>query len=439
MCHHACVSQCATTAHSRARVALVAIACGAVLVVYLVRLLGMGHTEVVRSDYLATQTAGVIVAGGQGSQLYVDQVQGPVYTRLVGGDHTGDLLFNHAPLTAAMNAPISQLDPLTGHLVWSLFQFLLVVIACGVVATVAPWPKRTPRLLPVAATLVALVGAGTLPMLTEGQDLGTITLGLALAYAAWRCNRLGVGAAALVAGAAVAKPHLALGLVAFMVGWRDRRILVGALVGALAVVAVSMMAVGWTGCVAFVETAVRSNGLWTRSQFLGLAGLAAGWFGEGVAANVVAVVCSVAALVLAAALGVMVRRDRARLGPALIGATLLSLLASPHTLAHDLTLLAPMLVVALAEAAQRARSSAWPDRLTLRMLMVWMLIIAATGIDSTIALPAAVGRLTPLALTAASLLATRGACSVTVSHADSAPMVKSGLHAIEAVPVRIRR
>jgi hypothetical protein len=70
---------------------------GAVLVVYLVRLLAMGHTEVVRSDYLATQTAGVIIADGQGSRLYVDQVQGPVYARLAGGDHTGDLLFNHAP------------------------------------------------------------------------------------------------------------------------------------------------------------------------------------------------------------------------------------------------------------------------------------------------------------------------------------------------------
>jgi hypothetical protein len=62
---------------------------------------------VVRSDYLATQTGGVIVADGQGSRLYVDQVQGPVYARLVGGDRTGDLLFNHAPLTAVMNAPIS--------------------------------------------------------------------------------------------------------------------------------------------------------------------------------------------------------------------------------------------------------------------------------------------------------------------------------------------
>lgn len=406
---------------------LVAVVCFAVLVVYLVRLVGMGHREVVRSDYLATQAAGIIVAQGHGSQLYLDQVQGPVYARLVGGDHTGDLLFNHAPLNAAMVAPISRLDPVTGHLLWSLFQFLLVVVGCGVVAIVAPWPRGAPRLLPVAAVLVALVGAGTVPMLTEGQDLGVITLGLAIAYAAWRYDRLGLGAAALVAGAAVAKPHLALGLVAFMMGWRHRRIVVGALAGGVAVGAVSLMVVGWTGCEAFIETAVRSNGLWSQSQFLGSTGLFARWFGEGVAANVVAAICSLAALVFAGVLGTVVRRDRSRLGPALVSATLLSLLASPHTLSHDLTLLAPMLVVALAEAARRSGTSAWPDPLTRKVLIVWLSIIVAAGIDTTVTLPAAVGRLTPFALLAAAVVAARVALAGGIVHVDPAPRVHGSL------------
>ena len=398
---------------------------GAVLVIYLVRLLAMGHTEVVRSDYLATQTAGVIIADGQGSQLYVDQVQGPVYARLAGGDHTGDLLFNHAPLTAVMNAPISGLDPVSGHLLWSLFQFLLVVIACAVVAMVAPWPKRTPRLLPVAATLVALAGAGTLPMLTEGQELGTITLGLALAYAAWRSDRLGMGSAALVAGAAIAKPHLALGLVAFMAGWRDRRIIAGALVGALVAGSLSVMAVGWTACVAFIETAIRSNSLSPHAQLLGFNGLFAAWFNDGVAATVLGDICSVAALGLAVALGTAVRRDRSRLGPALIGATLLSLLASPHTFSHDLTLLAPMLVLAVAEAARGSQSAAWPARPTRRVLAVWLLIIAASGIDSSVALPAALGRLSPLALMVGATMAAKATWPSRPSRADFGPTVQT--------------
>lgn len=388
------------------------------MVVYMVRLFGMGHAEVVRSDYLATQTAGVIVADGDGPRLYVDNIQGPVYSRLSGGDHSGDLLFNHAPLTAVMAAPISGLDPVTGHLLWSLLQFLLVVIGCGVVAIVAPWPRWAPRLLPLAAMLVALVGAGTLPMLTEGQNLGTLTLGLSLAYAAWRHDRLGAGASALVAGAAIAKPHLGLGLVAFMVGWRDRRVLGGALVGAAAVAAVSMLAVGWTGSFGFVETLFRSNGTFPQSLFVGFTGLAVSWLGAGVVANTVAAMGSVAAIVVAGLLGDMVRRDRARLGPALIGATMLSLLASPHTFVHDLPLLAPMVVVAFAEAARRSRSVGWPDALSVRVLIGWLLLVAAGGLDATVALPVAVGRLTPVVLIAAAVVAV----GVTLSS-------KSGLHA----------
>jgi hypothetical protein len=416
------VSQWAARARSQQRLALVATLCGAVLVVYLIRLIGMGHTEVVRSDYLSAQTGGVLVAEGGGSQLYVDAAQAPVYARLVGGDHTGDLLFNHAPLTAVMDAPISGLDPVSGHRLWSLFQFLLVTIGCGVVAMAAPWPKRTPRLLPVAATLAALVGGGTLPMLTAGQDLGTITLGLALAYVAWQRGRLGIGAAVLVAGAAIAKPHLALGLLAFMAGWRDRRILWGALVGGLSAVSVSVLAVGWTACIAFVETAIRSNGL-PQANFVGFTGLFASWFGEGAGANVIAIVCGAGVLALAVALGVAVRRDRSRLGPALIAATLLSLLASPHTFVHDLTLLAPMMVVALAEAARRAGSGAWPARATQAVLALWLLLILAVAIDSDVILPPAVGRFTPLVLILAAAVACRAVWRARLPVAGPAPRV----------------
>lgn len=385
--------------------------CSAVLAVYLVRLFGIGHVEVVRSDYLSTQAAGVAIAGGQGHELYVDQTMGPIYNRLAAGDHTDDqLVFNHAPLTAAMNAPISGLDPVSAHVLWSVLQLLLVVGGCAVVAMVAPWPKRTPRALPTAACLVALVGAGTLPMLTEGQDLGTITLGLGLAYAAWRYDRLGAGAAVLVAGAAIAKPHLAVGLVAFMVGWRDRRIIIGTLVGATVVLAVSLAVVGWSGFVGFLGTAVRSNSVLPQSYLVGFTGLVTSWFGDGVVAKVLAGGCSLAVLALAGALGDLVRRDRSRLGPALIGATLLSLLASPHTFVHDLTLLAPMLVVALAEAARRtAGSSVWPNRGTVRVLTVWMLIVVTAGLDSTVTLPAALGRLTTFSLVATALLAASAA------------------------------
>jgi hypothetical protein len=209
-----------------------------------------------------------------------------------------------------------------------------------------------------------------------------------------------------VAGAAIAKPHLALGLLAFMAGWRDRRILWGALAGGLSAVAASVLAVGWTAGMAFVETAIRSNGL-PQGNFVGLTGLFASWFGEGTGATVMASICGAGAVALAVALGVAVRRDRSRLGPALIAATLLSLLASPHTFVHDLTLLAPMMVVALAEAARRAVSGAWPARASQAVVALWLLLVLAAAIDSAVLLPPAVGRLTPLVLIVAAAVACR--------------------------------
>jgi hypothetical protein len=144
-----------------------------------------------------------------------------------------------------------------------------------------------------------------------------------------------------------------------------------------------------------------------HSQFTGFTGLFSSWFGDGTVATVLADAAGVAALAIAVVLGVAVRRDRSRLGPALIAATTLSLLASPHTLAHDLTLLAPMLVVAVAEAAQRAGSYAWPQRPVRLILAVWLMIVAAAGLDSAVAMPAVLGRLTPLVLALATYIPAR--------------------------------
>ena len=109
----------------------------------------------------------------------------------------------------------------------------------------------------------------------------------------------------------------------------------------------------------------------------------------------------------------------------MIGATLLSLLASPHTFSHDLTLLAPMLVLAVAEAARGSQSAAWPARPTRRVLAVWLLIIAASGIDSSVALPAALGRLSPLALMVGATMAAKATWPSRPSRADFGPTVQT--------------
>jgi hypothetical protein len=366
------------------------------IAVYVARFATMSRAEVLRSDYLPLDAAGHILRAGLGGQLYVDGVQGPIYAALSAGDHTGDLLFNHAPISAFLAVPFSLLGPTQGHALWSLVQLAMVAVGCVFAARGAPWPKQTSRAVVAATVLVALAGAGTLPLLLEGQGVGEITLGLGAAYWLWRRGHLGLGAWALVMGAAVAKPHLALGLTAFLLGWRERRLLLGVVAGAVTAIGLSVLIVGGDGVVGFLQTAVRSTGLFPAAQQLGFTGFFATLFGQGVPADVASVVCIVLALAGCVVLGGMVRHDPSKLEFALMAACALSLASAPHLLNHDLVLLAPMLVITVAAAARREAGMArWPGRTVRAALQLWVLLLIAAGADSTLALPI---KLTPVVL-----------------------------------------
>lgn len=369
---------------------------GSLCLLYLARFATMSRVEVLRSDYLIVDTAGTLWRHGLGAQLYVDQVQGPVYSALAAGDHSGDLLFNHAPLSAVLAAPFSLLDQVGGHALWSIAQLAMVVAACMLVARAAPWPSRIPRLTVAAAVAVALAGAGTLGLVLQGQEVGEITLGLGAAYVLWRRNRLAWGGAALVFGAALAKPHLALGLLALLIGWRERRVIAGALAGGVAALLLSVVLVGWSSVLGFVEAAVRSLGLYPATAQSGFTGFFSTLLGPGAPAMAASAVCSVLALGCCVALGARIRQDRGRLELAVAGATALSLLVAPHLLTHDLVLLAPAALMTLAAATARDPvTAAWPGRRVRVILETWLVLLIASGLDTVVTLPV---KLTPVAL-----------------------------------------
>lgn len=389
------VSAASTRREYRGGVTLL-LAAASLLALYIARLATMSRVEVLRSDYLQFDAAGHLVRSGLGAQLYVDSVQGSVYSMLAAGDHNGDLLFNHAPLSAALAVPFSVLGQVEGHTLWSIAQLIMLAVACALVARAAPWPHGTGRLAIAAAVLVALAGAGTLPLLLQGQQVGEIALGLGAAYYLWRRQRLAWGGAALVFGAAVAKPHLALGLLAFLIGWRDRRVLAGAIAGAVVVLGASVLVVGWHGVVGFVATAVRSVGLYPATQQFGFTGFFSSLFGTGALAMAAGATCSLLALAGCLLLGSSLRRDRSRLELALTSATALSVAAAPHLLAHDLSVLAPMFVAMVAAAGARDRSSGeWPGRNVRAALQLWAMLVVAAGLDVAAVLPV---KLTPVAL-----------------------------------------
>src|SRR6202011_2505487 len=125
------------------------------------------------------------------------------------------------------------------------------------------------------------------------------------------------GGAVLAATAAIAKPHLAVGLAALLLGWRDRRVLSGAALGLGVVALASLASVGPAGLGGFAGAVARDAGRWPLASLLGFTGLTGSWLGNGAAAELLAAAGSVAALGGCLVLGHRLRRDCGALEPCL--------------------------------------------------------------------------------------------------------------------------
>ncbi|HEX6538714.1 MAG TPA: hypothetical protein VF155_06015, partial [Candidatus Dormibacteraeota bacterium] len=92
----------------------------------------------------------------------------------------------------------------------------------------------------------------------------------------------------------------------------------------------------------------------------------------------------------------------ALLEPAFLGAVTLSLWASPHLLGHDLVLLAPPLVAALAWSMDRdlAGARTWPGPVSAALVAGWVALSLASASDLGQGWVGAPGRLTPWVLLA---------------------------------------
>ena len=127
-------------------------------------------------------------------------------------------------------------------------------------------------------------------------------------------------------------------------------------------------------------------------------GLATSWLGTGVGATAFGLAGSLVALAGCAVLGARSAGRPMRLEAALAGALALSLVASPHLLAHDLVLLAPAFVWCLAQAAAADGTAAWPGQAAGRLLTGWVGLNLLVDLDTGNSAPAPPGRLVPWAL-----------------------------------------
>jgi hypothetical protein len=386
----------------RVRTLLAGAACAAIVVAYLGLWLGIGAFQIGRSDFTSTYVGATLLREGHGAAMYDEALQAPLHASLIAPDREGNLPFVNPPLAAALALPVSLLSLQGAYRLWSILQFALLVISVVVAIRGSPGWRELPGLTLAAIGLAALACLGTWATLLLGQWDGVSALGLAIAYWSLRRHRPATAGAVLAVSSLIAKPHLALGLAAFVLGWRDRRLIGGAVAGLVAAVALSLLVAGPGGVGGFVGAAIHSTTRWQLANMVSLVGIGGAIAGNGTAAHLVAGVAELAAVAVAAVLGSMVRSRPARLEAALAGAAVLSLLASPHAYWDDLALLVPAAAWSLtALAARRAEFGS----LTSTVIAVWVAISLAGYLDIATGAAVPLGLLTPWTLIAAAVLA----------------------------------
>lgn len=343
----------------------------ALLLAYVLIWARLPTADIDRSDFTSSYVAGLLLRHPGGTAVYDAATQTAVRDRLIAPVRNGTVPFVDAPPAALLVAPVTWLDLVPAYRLWTALSLALLVLAVVVAVRSASWPETTPRIWRVATGLAAMASMGTWTLLLQGQWTSLTALGLALAYRDWRHGHEARGAVILVLAAGIAKPHLALGLAAFLLGWGHRRVILGAVGGIAGIAVASVVAVGTAGVLAFAGLATAQGGAWDLRRMLSFIAIPGSIAGNGTISEAIGLAGTAAAAVVAWRLGVLARRHPDRFDRALIAAAVLSLLGAPHAYAQDLVMLAPVLIWAVAIAAERRMA----------VVTLWALITAAAFVD----------------------------------------------------------
>lgn len=297
-------------------------------------------------DFSSNYTGATIIRDGRAAQVYDWGLQQSVATPLM-APYRLTLPFDQVALGATALVPLTFL-PLPGaFVVWIALQFLLVLSAVVIAVRAAPGAKGRTLMAGAAIAGIALTTVGLDSLIGVGQSTGVNAFGLAMACRCWRRGSDAAGGAWLAGSIALFKPHLGLGLAAFLLAWGNRRALLGALVAGGASLAALLVVVSPAGVLAML-----SDGALVRYSQLGGASFMAlptMWFGDGALSFAAGIAGGCIGVLLCALLGRRVRRGRSAMGPALAAAAALSLLAAPHAFLYDTVMLAPAVAWSLAE------------------------------------------------------------------------------------------
>jgi hypothetical protein len=323
-----------------------------------------GTTPQHAADFSSTYTAAVIVRSGDIGHMYAAQEQARVGAEVLAPGQLA-LPYSEMPAGAVLAVPLTLLPLSLAFRVWAALQLMLVVVAAVIAARAAPSmrPVTARRLLlPIA---IAVAGAGTANLIDVGQWTGVNALGLALAYRSWRNGSYAGGSIWLTLTALMAKPHLAVGLFIFLLGWGNRRAIVAAVVTGAAVLLSFVAIVGVSG----LRDAVMLSAGYSARGGTTLLSLASMWYDDTAATFAIGLMACAAALVLCFLIGRRARDPR-WFGAALAAAAALSLLATPHAFLYDQVMLVPAVAWWLVSLGSQPAAARIRSRLTVALLWI---------------------------------------------------------------------
>jgi preprotein translocase subunit SecG len=327
------------------------------------------------SDFTINYSAGVLLREGHLAAPY-DQAQlGAVMGRVAPDGAIDPRLPFSLPLAAAL--PYAALSLLPVEVAFRLNQLIsaaLLLIGMLLLQRAAPTlpsPASGGGKFPLRLAVVGLLAAvPTWGAFTEGQPTTWLFLGAAMVILALRSDSLALagGAGMLLA---VKPQYLPVYLTIFLAARRWRSLLAAAM-GA-AVVLLSPLAGGVSGLSGMLHNALSAN----QAVAIRLNESWVGVMGAALPARVATMVAIALYLVVLVALGVLAWRRPASIAGFAALAGSLAVLASPHSLLHDLLILAVPAWLAMVLYLQRALPNPIPALLALDLA----LLVDLRGID----------------------------------------------------------
>lgn len=207
-------------------------------------------------DFRAYYTAGRMVLGGVGSDFYDIAIQRQWQRAFAPevSDPSRLMPFVNPPFAAGFLAPIAALPLETAYLVWALFNVALLSLTCHLLVDALRSAGLRTKFVALATVLTFLPVWMTV---IQGQLSFVLVLALLLGWRSLRSGRDLQGG--LWLSVLMVKPQLLL-VPALALAWQRRVLaLSGLALGAAALLAASLLLVGWQGLEGYVRLLVAAS------------------------------------------------------------------------------------------------------------------------------------------------------------------------------------